>query len=349
MDLWKPLSLLLARDPEGNLIGALVAQASAVTMTEKGADLYEKIGATASAREIRLADERIKQTKSDFQTTAKYFNNPEHAQFLRQHGGVLARVIFPVLGGGATAAELTAMRMAEHVLVEEMAVQMLLVLLAFTLLAVIVQTVIWLFRLRNAAAVPILLLPPARELGKALLLGIALPMVVYWCYSRLPVIGGREYGWGYMWPRFLAELLLLFCVVYWLPVLLLRRYLRRRCDELSIPIPPPREEMMANLKVRACILGTIVLLGLILGTRGHYPAFPQNSRCPGVAGDIDRRDTVRRRQAPCIRFILRHAGKVYDTCLCLCHHLHFADHAAMAAVSGGPVVEKGYRLLRLSQ
>ncbi len=130
--------------------------------------------------------------------------------------------------------------MHEHVLAEEVAVQGLLLLLVLALLGTMAQGVLWLYRMRRAASIPFLLLPPAKEIFRALLLGIALPMLVYWLYTRCPIIGGREFNWsGGMRPRFVIELGLLSFLMLWLPARFIRRYLHRRCDELGIALPSP--------------------------------------------------------------------------------------------------------------
>lgn len=259
MDLWRPMSVLLAGDSQGLLISDLTSQACAVEMTGRGIDVYTEIGATAKAREARSMHERLKQVKDEYRTGG-HDTRMVDGEYTRKHGGMLARFLFPVFGSvGPTANELIPTRMLEHIVIEEFVVQVMLIGFALALIGTLLQAWLWLFRLRGAASVPILLLPPAREIGKALLFGIALPMLVYWLYSRLPVIGGREYAMRYMWPRFLAELAIVCGIMAWLPARLLRRYMRRRCEELDIPMPPPRQKRVIVTRARLLIAGALAL------------------------------------------------------------------------------------------
>jgi hypothetical protein len=109
----------------------------------------------------------------------------------------------------------------------------------------LLESVLWHLKLRRAGAAPFLLMPPPKVLARALLLGVALPVAVYAIYSRLPIVGGREYGWASpMWPRFAAELLLLAVACMWLTARLLRPFLRQRCEDLGIAVPDQRQEIV---------------------------------------------------------------------------------------------------------
>jgi hypothetical protein len=151
--------------------------------------------------------------------------------------------------------------MHEHVLFEELFTGLLCIIYILAMLWALLQGAILLRRLRGSSSVPLLLLPPARVMLRALVLGIALPMVIYWVYSRLPVIGGREYGWLYMFQRFAMELLLLGGIVLWLPGHMIRRYIRQRCDELVIAIPDKMNGVTNNRRVR---MATIFGLGVLI-------------------------------------------------------------------------------------
>ncbi len=178
--------------------------------------------------------------------------------------------------------QMTPGRMLEHVLVEEVAVQLLLLLLLLALLGAVVQGTLWLFRLRRAAAVPILLLPPAKVLLRALLLGIALPMLLYWLYTRCPVIGGREFGWSSgMRPRFMLELCVLGLLMLWLPALIIRRYLARRCADLGIALPTRREERLTNWQVRGAGAAALLLLAAAMQHTVYLLNSPAFRRAPG--------------------------------------------------------------------
>lgn len=179
------------------------------------------------------------------------------------------------------------MRMHEHVLAEEIAIDVTLILFTLLLLGTILQGAAWLYELRRAAAIPLLLMPPAREMARALLLGLVLPLVIYWLYSRLPVIGGREFGWASgMWPRFAAELSVLVILLLWLPAHFIRGYIRRRCDELGIAMPTMREEAKIGWRVRGAVFVGVVLAALVIFIPGDISPFIRVAGMLLVAGIV---------------------------------------------------------------
>jgi len=155
--------------------------------------------------------------------------------------------------------------MADHVMAEELFTYILMSVLVLALLGTLLQGAIWHYRLRQSASVPLLLMPPAKEVLCALLLGIALPMAVYWAYSRLPGIGGREFGWlSGMRTRFIVELCVLGIIMLWLPAHIIRGYIRRRCMELDIELPGRKEESSAGWKVRGAALTALIFASIAI-------------------------------------------------------------------------------------
>ena len=265
---WKPYALLLSRDSNTHLIGSLVSYAVASLLAKDGAQVYQQLGAHAKAREAQATYERLRDFKAAWNADRRK-NSAFFKVDLKQHGSMYASVLFPVfpVSNGApplTDRELTPSRMHEHVLYEETGVGVLQILLALFLLGTVLQGIIWHYRLRGAASVPLLLLPPAREILRILWWGLALPILIYAVYSRLPIVGGREYGWGFLWWRFSAELLVLGLLVLWLPSRMINRCVRRRCEDLDIPMPPVREETTISRKVRGMVYGAIVLAVIVV-------------------------------------------------------------------------------------
>ena len=263
MDTWRPLTgLFLNDDSDRTLIQGLVALAIGCILSKEGAEVYDQLGATAKAADARAAYARLSQVKTAFRAEKP---NTISEAVMRQHISLLGSILYPVFGGERpTLSELTAGRMHEHVLFEEAAIDVTAILLLLAMLGTLLQGKLWLLHLRRASAVPILLMPPARVLLRAVLLGTLLPMLLYEGYSRLPGIGGREYGWGYMWPRFTAELLLLAMLLLWLPAHLLRKYIRRRCDDLGVPMPDATAERAVAWKVRVAVLLAFILLAFVI-------------------------------------------------------------------------------------
>jgi len=264
MDAGESYAILLARDEDTVLIGALVSTAVASIVTKDGAEFYGQIGAQTKARQAQALYSKLRNFSGNWK--ASRHNNPAFTKMLKRHGSNLSSVIFPVFGGVVpiTEGELTPGRMQEHALIEGFGLEFLQLLLALLLVGTVMQGIIWHYRLRGAVSAPLLLMPPAREILRILWWGVALPILIYAVYSRLPIIGGRQYGWGYLGWRFGAELLVLGFLVLWLPARMINRYVRRRCDDLEIPLPPAHEEAAVSRMVRGMLIGAIVLAVIVM-------------------------------------------------------------------------------------
>ena len=266
MDAWKPLTRqILHDDTDSTLIQKLVALAIGTLLSHESACVYDQLGATEKARDARATYTRFIEAKARFLQMDTGLGTKD---LLKKSGSALGSMwgmsIYEEPGAPPpTARDLTPNRMLEHVLIEEAATNAITLLLLLALLGTLLQGALWLIRCRRAAAVPILLMPPARVLLRALALGLLLPMLLYWGYSRLPIIGGREYGWGYMWPRFSVELLLLAIMLLWLPARLLRKYIRQRCEELNVALPSVRDERISVWVARTVGLGTLALITIL--------------------------------------------------------------------------------------
>jgi len=262
MDTGVPYARLLAGDANFTLIGGLNASGMAGIVTREGAEFYEKIGQQTKAERTQVLYTEVRALNRNWKASG---NNPAYQMMLKQHGSQFTSIMTPIFGGVApTERELVPNRMHEHVLADEIGLGGLQVLFALLLLGTVLQGMIWHNRLRGAASVPLLLLPPAPVLARVLWWGVAVPLLIYWLYSRLPVIGGREYSWGFLWWRFGAELLLLGFLLLWLPARMINRYVRRRCEDLDISMPPVCEEAAVSRKLRGTVIGALVLTAIIM-------------------------------------------------------------------------------------
>jgi len=263
MDTGRPYSRLLVQENNSHLIGTLVSQSVAITFAENGAQVYRQLGRKAKAQNAQATYERLQDLKSTKKTERDRGRVVIEAD-VEQHGSQYASVFFPIFPVPNDAAPLTndelkPSRMHEHVLYEEIGVGLLQTMLALLLLGAVLQGMLWHYRLRAAASAPLLLLPPAREIARVLWWGLALPILIFAVYSRLPVIGGREYSWMAHWGRFTLEMLALGILVLWLPSRMIHRYVRRRCEDLDIIMPPAREERIIALVARGMGYSAIVL------------------------------------------------------------------------------------------
>ena len=252
MDTWKPYTKLLVDKDSPSLISAVVASMVGEMLSKEGAEVYDRLGATAKAREARAIEAPLHHLLQDWRSSESAKTKEEN--LYREHGASLAIPYRALdLNHHVTDAELKPARMHEHTLIDEVLVECVVLLLIVALLVSLVVGGLWFFRLWKAGTRPMLLLP-AGELCRAVLLGIALPVAVYWAYSRLPVIGGREYSWFAHWPRFAAEWLLLALLLLWLPGRHISRFLKRRCTELGMAPPSRVRRWLIHLRTWALML-----------------------------------------------------------------------------------------------
>jgi len=269
MDAWKPLTALFAGDSNTTLISGLSALACGTLLSKEGAEVYSMLGAQAKAQETSAIYERIVRVKEEWRTGANENKQNPKAMIL-SHGSRMASILSPVFGSIAPEQrELTPGRMHEHVLMEEVTLHLVLIVLALALLGTLIQGAVWLHRARHTDSIPLLLMPSARTIVRSLLLGAVLPALLYWAYSRLPMVGGREHGWASaMWPRFAAELVVVGLLMIWLPAHLIRRSIRQRCEDLGIPVPEKKEESSTTRRVRGGIIAACIVAAVAVFVRG---------------------------------------------------------------------------------
>jgi len=300
MDLWRPYSLLLWSDSNGGLMNALLTRSSSAVMAKAAVGVYDKLGAKPKAQTARLIlgklkalDEARKETWQPSREQERQKAQVICEHFLPapkpygQHGSYLAQLLTePLYGLKVSDDELRPGRMHEHVLAEEILLQVILAVLTLLMIASILQGYVSLFRQSRAASVPLLLVLPAADIVRAFLLGILLPMAVYWAYSRLPIIGGRQFGLtSTLWPRFAAEYLILGLSMVLIPFTIVRRRIRRRCDDLDVAVPDYGQETCGYVGawVSLLIAEVIVIVGAYAKNNGpSYGPTQSSDALPGI-------------------------------------------------------------------
>lgn len=199
----------------------------------------------------------------------------EHDSVVVKHGAMVVSTIREQGGFLPTMQELTPCRMHEHTIMEELFLYGLLLLLTIALISNVIQAGIWTIKLKRAASAPILLIPSTIHIIKALLYGIVAPCLIYWIYTRVLSIGGREYSWvSDMWPRFFIELCIMTIILFNIPVVIIKNKVKQRCKDLAIPVPDKISEMKSTWLIRAM---AIVILLLITSSSNilvdYFPGF----------------------------------------------------------------------------
>jgi hypothetical protein len=259
MDTWRPLTKFIVKAEHDNFIHQMVALAVGKILTQQGATAYRELGADDKARDAEVTHEKL---VAITESQKEHRDDPQTKAFLRNHAPVLVAILAPLFANAKmpTVEEMKSGRMHEHVMAEEAAAGILTTVLFLMLLAAVFQAMIWFVRLRRAGSAVILLLPPAKVMAKSILLGAVLPMLIYSVYTRIPVIGGREFALtSYMCPRFVLEMFITAVVVLWLPIRFLRGYVRRRCIELDIPVPDARSERRISRRGWGAMAAAVVV------------------------------------------------------------------------------------------
>ncbi|HEX2950352.1 MAG TPA: hypothetical protein VHV83_12450, partial [Armatimonadota bacterium] len=179
-ELWKPYTVLVAHSEYRS---ALRAASYAFIMATDAANLYDDLGMHMEAEKARRAAQSILLYK----TQHRIDTDP----FYKQYGPYITPFIAPPGSSRyCTAAELAPLRYHERATIELFTVSLLLMLLAVLLICsfgktAIVKLVTW-----RAANTTAFLLPSRRETLRIIGYGILLPIIVYYLYSRMPIIGG---------------------------------------------------------------------------------------------------------------------------------------------------------------
>lgn len=158
-----------------------------------------------------------------------------------------------------------------YILSEELWLSIFLFFIVGLLGVLFIVQIFWgLAGLRQSAAPPLLLLPPARVWALILGVGIILPLLGYWWFTRYSGWAGRELAVDLYPDRFNKQLLMLQGLLVCLPLLIGWVWIRRRCAALQLPLSFANR----NFVSRDVWSGTVALLvaGLCLFA-GYYSMF----------------------------------------------------------------------------
>ena len=171
--------------------------------------------------------------------------------------GILTGLLMPALGEPLPSdKDLSFERLTWCVMVEEGGLMTLLFLFLLFMGGMLIAFLRWRW-VRGSAAAPLLILPGWRKLGMMLLFAVAIPVGVYYLYTRHSGLAGREMSLRPGIFFIVAELLVLSAVILCASVVMSVRHTWRRCRELGIAVPP-------NVSAGKLIGITLVPLGLFV-------------------------------------------------------------------------------------
>ncbi|HBC87479.1 MAG TPA: hypothetical protein DCZ94_11035 [Lentisphaeria bacterium] len=238
------------------LIDIFVVSAIANLAAERVPEIYESIGDKVAAEKARkeatalAAPVKNWKDKKDKDAKVPAGTLKTFDMDLKLHGGILAGMLLPALGEYPTREELAPGRHLDYVVAEGFA----LIFLSLVLFILILFSVLagmhyrW---IRGGGAGILLLLPGIGEVVRMMVYGVLLPLTGYYLITRWLPWCGWDLNIFMRFSSFISQILALFLVMLVSIVATARSIVRRRCQELLLPVPPP---MTSFWKIAWCSL-----------------------------------------------------------------------------------------------
>ncbi len=243
LDAWQVLTKQLTED-SFTLIDLLVAGAIVREAGQTIPPIYRRLGREPDAQRTEASAAAIGKPVQEWraQRALDGGKNPpstahqRNEQVLQERAGILASMLLPALGEWPDAKAYDPGRMLEYVVFTEV---VLVAVLAALLLATLVSGLLALrwrvFRLADEPPSP-RLMPDPRTMIRILLLGVILPLVLFFLVTRCLPWSGHAYSIRVGAPKLMAEFGLLVMAWVTLPICLTLAHVRRRCAALGIRV-----------------------------------------------------------------------------------------------------------------
>jgi hypothetical protein len=175
--------------------------------------------------------------------------------------------------------DLTPGRWLDYILLERLSLVIFLSLLIITSLWCFVRF-LWI-RWRNTGSlghhsIPLLLVPGAKEIALVIGVGVVLPLIAYFFYSRWSVVSGRDLNATTQIYRFVTEQIVLWVVMLGTVGMLTQRFVRKRFRQIGIVEQEERALYRATLMRSAAPVLAVVALTCALIAHPYLDA--QESR-----------------------------------------------------------------------
>jgi hypothetical protein len=248
-----------------SVIEVLVGHAMAATADGQASALYELLGMPEQAAKARTEYER---TELAGRGALRRRGDPELQPLLVQRAGVL---LCTFAFAGTTPEGLRPMlgpyRTLEHVELERLGLAVLLVSLVLVAVAVAASAGWALLRYRSLDQSPKLLFIGWRSLAGVILLGVLVPALAYWVWTRWTPWSSLQYGINYVLARRIVEMGAAVAVIFCAVVALSLRSAARRCVEGGLPGAPigifsglrHRVEVLASISAPAVVGGFVAI------------------------------------------------------------------------------------------
>jgi len=231
-----------------SLVGMLVNTAVMHIGEEANTDIDEEMGRHDLAEQAHAKFKHIRASVDTFRESVKV-SKREYPKHWRNSAGWACGSILEVYGDQHyTDADFAPARYVEHVGIEELAVAAFPLLCCVFMLYLALVTLRWLITVNGKNMAPVLSGLPWQDTVRILLLGVVLPLVIYFIYSRWSGLAGRESNVSFIWRRMAVEFSLLGLVIIFLPGFLARRALRRHFQEIGMPVPPEDTDRVMRVR-----------------------------------------------------------------------------------------------------
>ena len=256
LDAGKRLAIQMNLD-SFTLIDVLVASAIADMGRQLVPPVYEGLGDAVRARRAltegaALAGPvRVWKERRKARTDAA-----ESDRALRVQGTILGGLLLPALAEYPTGEELAPGRNVEYAVAGGIVVSLLSAVFLLCMIGCFLGALM--HRMKGSA--PLLLLPTWSATFRLLLWSIVVPLGAYFALTHYPPLSGRDAGLVFNAPKFGLQCAVLVWLLVWLPEVLAERWVRRRCRELLIAVPPPTT---LGALLTGGMLGVVALIGLL--------------------------------------------------------------------------------------
>jgi len=244
----------------GSVIELLVAQYGFSETAGLAPEILKLVGRPAEAAEARRA----------FETTLVGYNRlrqeakdraQDYEKRQRIEGSVTGAMLRSHLATSAWWEMDARLRGAEHVVLERLALGVAM-MGAVALVSLMVLASAWSgWRRAGAGDGPKLFFIGWRRMAGVLLVGLAVPLALYWAFTRLLPLGGLELGVSHVFRRRMAEIGVLYVAAVLVTASATYEAVRRRCLEAGMDVGAPgRLNPLRN--VRSTLLAAALSVGL---------------------------------------------------------------------------------------
>lgn len=261
LGLWYPLATRIS-DESFTLIEILVAFSVAkMSLSDQYQEIVKKLGEPGFAETQRIRAERIMAIHDGWREQKKKLQ-PTLEKELEESAGILTALLLPALGGDIpTEKELAPGRHLEYTLVEQSWALTLMLLMLFLMLAALVVVL----RRRIGAGPdvrPLLILPSSKDLLRIFGMGVALPIAVFFLYTRISGLAGRHLSLSVNWCGLVLELLILGAVILYITTSMTADAVAARCHALGIAVP--EEKSILRCYVFPILIGILGILWIVM-------------------------------------------------------------------------------------